>query len=285
MKNNTGLFSMEDSYEKRDNNIAAAATITAHVLFLIFIFFASSTAKPDVVPDYGNGIPVNFGNVESASGNDKLVVDADAAGERTEDPVTPDVTPPKPDNSKPQPNAVKDNTMTTKDNNAPAIKAAEDAKRKAEEDRRKKEADDERAISDRMKNRKNNGGAGGTGGKGGNRGDGTGNGQQGARDGVISDAIGHGLGTVKGKLNSRGVTNQCTPTSTGSQATGRVIVSIHVNKEGKVFQADFKAKGSETNDLSLVNAALKCAREYVFKRDDLAEDDQTGEIWFNFKLQ
>lgn len=267
--------------KNRDKIIAAATTWTLHIVVLLFMIFFTMPQPEKVDLSYGNGIAVNFGNVEESSGNDKLVVDEDAAGPR-EDKVNTPV-----DNSTPTPTEKTDNKSVAADNDEAAIrKKEEDKKKQADADRRKaadaerkRQEDEAKAASDALK------GALGKGGKGGNRGTGKdGAGQQGAKDGQVTDVFGLGLGTIRGKISNRGIRQR--PNLNGAyQTTGTVVISVCIDKAGNVISAEYSSKGSSTNDDDLVRAAKKFAKEYKFEANALASEQECGDLPFEFKLR
>ncbi len=70
-----------------------------------------------------------------------------------------------------------------------------------------------------------------------------------------------------------------------SQATGKVVVDIRVDKNGNVTKADYSLKGSTTNNAHLIKLAKKAARQTKFNADANAPEKQFGTITFNFKLR
>jgi hypothetical protein len=68
-----------------------------------------------------------------------------------------------------------------------------------------------------------------------------------------------------------------------SQKTGRVVIEICVNAEGQVESANYTQRGSNTNDLHLVELAEKAAWKYRFSSSETAR--QCGVITIDFKVQ
>lgn len=107
---------------------------------------------------------------------------------------------------------------------------------------------------------KSNGTGGGTGG-----GDGTGTGA----------SIGGGLG-------GRAVVNRGRINDT-SQKSGKVVIEVCVDKEGRVVSADYTQRGSTTSDSELKSKAIQAAKGYRFAAS--SADQQCGTITFNFQLK
>ena len=66
---------------------------------------------------------------------------------------------------------------------------------------------------------------------------------------------------------------------------GRVIIEIVVDQQGKVTSASYRSKGSTTQNSSLVNSALRAARQARFNVDENAPLSQRGTITYNFRMQ
>ncbi|KXK36397.1 MAG: hypothetical protein J5I52_03670 [Saprospiraceae bacterium] len=112
--------------------------------------------------------------------------------------------------------------------------------------------------------------------------DGTKGDNGGTPDGKALEGIAKGSGRVGGGLNGRGVVY--TPVfSDNSQKTGKVSLTICVDKEGKVISADFTQKGSTTSDPYLVDLAKKTAVKYRFAKSII--DSQCGTLTIDFRVQ
>jgi len=70
-----------------------------------------------------------------------------------------------------------------------------------------------------------------------------------------------------------------------SQKKGRVVVTIKVDKNGKVIFAKFKLRGSTSQDPHLIKLAEEAAMKAKFNGDANAPEEQIGTITFNFKLK
>lgn len=69
------------------------------------------------------------------------------------------------------------------------------------------------------------------------------------------------------------------------QKEGRVVVSVTVDKQGKVVRAVGGVKGSTTTDAQLVKAAEEAAKKATFNADSKAANLQVGTITYIFTLE
>lgn len=100
-------------------------------------------------------------------------------------------------------------------------------------------------------------------------------------DASALDAISSGKGTTGDGLNSRGIVFE-PEIKDNSQKTGKVVVEVCVNNQGKVTSAKYTQRGSTTTDQYLVDLGVKNAKKYVFTPSDITE--QCGSITINFVL-
>jgi outer membrane biosynthesis protein TonB len=68
-----------------------------------------------------------------------------------------------------------------------------------------------------------------------------------------------------------------------SPEQGKIVVSIKVNKQGKVTYAAAGAKGTDISEISLRQQAESAALKTVFVPDANAPDEQRGTITYNFR--
>lgn len=85
-------------------------------------------------------------------------------------------------------------------------------------------------------------------------------------------------------LTGRSIVGQLPKPAYNVNKGGRVIVEITVDTDGKVVNAQYRPGGSTTNESELINAALRAARQSRFSRIE-GEGLQMGTITYNFKLQ
>ncbi len=159
----------------------------------------------------------------------------------------------------------------------------------AEEERKKQEAQQKQrdAINNRMQ--RSFGGAADSGATG-SEGVRTGEGNQGVKTGSVDsqdrtmiNSTGNGISY---SLEGRSVVGALKRPQYPGQESGKVVVSITVNKEGRVVSAVPGARGTTTSDSQLWEAAKKAAETARFNKvdDPAAAITQKGTISYIFKL-
>lgn len=98
----------------------------------------------------------------------------------------------------------------------------------------------------------------------------------------ILEGISKGSGRVGGGLGNRGVLHE-PQINDRSQKTGTVVISVCVDKSGKVIKADYTQKGSTTTDSELKAIAKKAALQFKFTASEIEE--QCGTITVDFKVR
>ena len=96
------------------------------------------------------------------------------------------------------------------------------------------------------------------------------------------EGISKGSGRVGGGLGNRGVLHE-PRINDRSQKTGKVVISVCVDKTGKVIKADYTQKGSTTTDSELRDIARKAAMQFKFTLSEIEE--QCGTITVDFKVR
>ena len=91
-----------------------------------------------------------------------------------------------------------------------------------------------------------------------------------------------GIGVIGGGLENRGVVYE-PRINDSSQKSGKVVVKVCVDENGRVISANYTQKGSTTNDGDLRRIAEDAARQYRFT--PFALDKQCGTITINFILK
>ena len=114
-----------------------------------------------------------------------------------------------------------------------------------------------------------------------------GQGDQGSKDGdTYSNTYtsgGVGANGISYNLGGRTIAEIKKP-NYDSQQQGKVVVTIRVNKNGKVISATPGAKGSTTTNAYLYSKAKEAALETTFEANTSAPEIQLGTIIYNFKL-
>lgn len=136
---------------------------------------------------------------------------------------------------------------------------------------------------------------GGNGGDGGNGGGGTGTGQGSGNGSGTGPGSGSGTGGGDGSGNGRGVGagfdlagrgwRQRPTLKDNSQETGKVVISIVVDKDGNVTSATGPARGSTNNSPQLYQKAKQAALQAKFTPSPDGVEEQRGTITFDFKLE
>ncbi len=171
--------------------------------------------------------------------------------------------------------------ITSNEQDAVRVKEAA-AKKQAQADAQRKAAEEAQKQESYNKTKKSYGDLLGGSGKGntgkpGSQGDPSGDPNAKALEGISK-----GSGRVGGGLGNRGVLHE-PQISDRSQKTGRVVISVCVDKNGKVIKADYTQKGSTTTDSELKEIARKAALQFKFTMSEI--DEQCGTITVDFKVQ
>jgi outer membrane biosynthesis protein TonB len=69
-----------------------------------------------------------------------------------------------------------------------------------------------------------------------------------------------------------------------SQAKGKVVIQIKVDRSGKVVDARYTQAGSTTSDEGLIRTSIEAAYKYRFDENQGASEIQTGAISFIYKV-
>lgn len=284
--------------EQRDNMISIAGTAGFHLLVILFLLFVYMTPAIEMpkAEDLG-GVPVMFGNVADAYGNNEPKgrgKGSVGAKETTSPNVVPDPIPMAENTSKQSKPAVSNAEEAPVTQDFEETVAIKEAKRKAdekkqqeaEEQRRKAEAERIAAQEAAKKGQINNQMAGlfGNGEGDGSRGETTGEGTQGVPTGNASHGKTSGIGgwgsfDLGGRsLGSGGLVR---PTYNVNDY-GTVVVDILVNAKGDVVEATI-GKGTNTDNATLRNEALRAAKRTKFNAVS-AVVNQKGTITYKFNL-
>lgn len=252
-------------------------SLITHILVIIALFLPMIVNKTP--PPEEEGLLVNLGlqdegqGDETPKGTDHEV--APKPEERQEKKQVEQITPATPAKQVSQKSitSTQESTVVTKE--AVARKAAQaDAQRKAAEEASRQEAYNKtkKSYGDLL------GGSGkGNTGKPGSQGE-----PNGDPNSNILEGISKGSGRVGGGLGNRGVLHE-PQISDRSQKTGRIVISVCVDKNGKVIKADYTQKGSTTTDSELKEIARKAALQFKFTLSEIEE--QCGTITVDFKIK
>ncbi len=270
-------------------------TVFIHGLIFLALLFIMMRSSIPPFPDAGGsgGVLVNIGYLEAATGEIQ--------------PMSENITEnPNPEKVKPQPKAEEEKILTSNDAESPVVRTAE--KKEANKNRKnetKTPVKTEKKISVPVRivdpralyqgkntNSVSQGtaktGSGDQGDKNGNpfskytgkngngtgpgEGDGTGPGKGPGNGGISFDLAGRRL-VRKPSIDDK------------SQETGRVVVSITVDKEGNVTEARPGARGSTTTSSYLFGKAREAAMKAKFSPNTDGADIQKGTMTFVFLVQ
>ena len=287
-----------DTPHKRKSAIAT----TIVMVLLLFLIFTFGLKYFDPPLEYG--IAVNFGTSNVGSGNIQPTEPLKSASSQEEvieetqqEEVEETVAETEPTS------APSEKVITQDSEESIKIKKQEEAKRKAEEADRQKKLEAERIIKQRkaaeekkkaeeaakrkrlddMMGGLNNSDGNATGGEGddnqaGDKGNPNG-------DPNASGYYGNGGGGSGGnyRLGNRKAVSKPKPTYDCDEQ-GRVVVSISVDKSGRVISAQAGIKGTTNSATCLLTRAKEAALKTRFNSDSKAPTKQVGSIIYNFSL-
>lgn len=293
--------SEERSFKTRKTSLAAFITLLLHALILLFLIWTLLTPPDPPYTDSAGGVAVNFGTDDAGTGDVQPM---------TLTPIQADFTSAPASASTPSSSAAEN--VTTQDlEDAPVIEKTNTEVPKPKPDDNalfkpnknnstKTETDNSKTTNTAPVEPKPNSDALFTKGAKGNpnnsKGDGTGGdkGDQGKTDGdpnskdYLGNGDGSGSGGGKGDLNGgfslKGRNKVALPPPTQCSSKGKVVVSIKVDKNGKVVEAKLKRFESTVFDECNVNNALSAARKSTFTPDANAPEIQEGTITYIYKV-
>ena len=285
-------------FYSRTDYKALGYTLLVHLLLLLLLLLWK-LRQPDLLSSVEmnlEGIPVQIGYMEAASGNDNLVATTStpappaqptatsATSTNVPRPSRPQPAPPimtQPNRSVPIPNNTQRDAEAKARAEAEARRQREEAQRKAEEQareaaRRAAEEQARNAARGRVAGRFENTNT--------DRGDRTGTGTQGtptgnSQTGATSGVPGYGDVSLAGRRLEGTLPKPAYP----NNEVGNVAVQITVNASGEVIAATVRTAGTNTSNAALRNAALAAARKARFNAQKDAPN-QTGLITYRFVL-
>ncbi len=301
--------SQEEKKEVVNSTKGFSSSLFFHSILILIGISPLATFNAPIWEEEEPGMEVALGFPDEGQGNDEPTpgnndpggLPPPSASQSNQQPSSP---PPSASASDPEPTKSRDEPMITNDAAEDvAIAAAKESRRKkaerdqveaeqrrnaevqaeanrrAEADRKAKEAADYAAAKGNYGGLLKGKGTGrGNTGKAGNQGDPNGDPNAKNLEGIHTG----GKGRIGGGLGNRGVVSE-PKIQDNSQATGRVIIKVCVNKSGTVTSAEYTQKGSTTNDGALISIAKRNAMKFRFTTGDV--DQQCGTITYDFKLQ
>jgi len=262
-----------------------AITVVVHVIILLLLFYVGLSYL-DPPPE--NGIAINFGTMETGSGKIQ--------------PTKKIKTAPKPTVTKPvvkEQSEIKEEVVTQDNEDAPVIKKEEkkeEVKEVVEEIKKEEEPVKEPekkpdpkpdksttdALSSLINGPKSDGvdqGGEGDDKTGGDKGDPDGdpNAKSYYGNGKGLDGDGNYLLGGRKALNKKKFVQDC-------NEAGTVVVSIEVDRNGKVISATAGVRGTTNNSKCLLEPAKRAALATKFNKDEKAPSKQIGKIIYRFSL-
>lgn len=295
-----------------DKSLGVFGTIVFHLLLLLALIFISISS----VDPGDEGILVALGDSPTGQGQFTPSSSAPAAQTSTPPASQPASTPP------PTPSAstpARQQVLTQNTDEAPAISAQEKARqeeqkriaeqerqrqaeierqRKAEQERQRQEELERQRIAELERQKREqqaaaarnavSGAFSNSGSNSQSAGDTGGSGTQGALTGDpnATNRTGTGLGSSGSgfSLQGRNLIGSLPKPVYNVQESGRVVVRIVVDREGRVTHAEHRLQGSTTTSSALINAAIDAARKARFNSDPNATSSQEGTITYVFDL-
>jgi len=269
---------LDTKHKKRSIVITIIFHVTLIILLLLFGF-----KYLDPPPE--NGIAINFGTTNTGQGDNQPTEPVRSAPQQTNSEPTP-VTPAE----------VKEEVVTQDTEEAPVIKKdelkespkkpKEEPKEKPKEEIKEPDPKPDKSTSDALSSLinapKNSGTA--------NAGEGNDAvaGDKGNPDGNPNSSSYYGSGKgLDGDgnylLSGRKALNKVRESQTCNEA-GKVVVSIEVDKTGRVLNAVPGVRGTTNNTKCLLDKAKENALATKFNPDSKAPVKQIGKIVYNFKL-
>jgi outer membrane biosynthesis protein TonB len=255
-------------------------TVIVHVIILILLFYVGMTYLD---PPLEQGIAVNFGTTETGSGNIQPTEKIKSAPQKT---TSEPVSQPKTE--------IKEEVVTQDNEEAPVIKKEKSKKEQKEtpvkkqpkKEVKKPDPKPDKSTSDALSSLINGPKSDGTakGGEGndisaGDKGNPNGDPNASAYYGTGKGLDGDGNYQLGGRkaLNKKKIQQKC-------NEAGIVVVSIEVDRSGKVINATPGVRGTTNNSECLKDPAKRAALATRFNADSKAPAKQIGKIIYKFSL-
>ena len=251
-------------------------SLITHLIVIALLFLPMLYIQTP--PPEEEGVLVSLGLPDEGQGEET------PRGEEAEPQPEPEESPAEPveemKTRQPQ-KTVASKMVTSNEQDEVRVKEAE-AKKQAQAESNRKAAEEAKRQEAYNSTKKSYGDLLGGGGKGNTGKPGSQGDPSGDPNATALEGISKGSGRVGGGLGNRGVLHE-PRISDASQKTGRVVISVCVDKNGKVIKADYTQKGSTTTDSELKEIAKKAALQFKFTDSDIEE--QCGTITVDFKIR
>lgn len=266
-------FEQRDNSSKIFGSVATLLYIVLCVLLLLFVKF-SLEEKPEA----GEGILINFGNVESAAGSEDLAA-SDQIADALSQPQTSQTVKAETDQLTQdfeEAPVVKEKTKKVQEKPVPKQdpKPAKKPQTPAEKPR---EVNQKALFPGRTQGSNSS-----------SEGNKTGVGNQGDLSGDPAgshDGTGTGTSGSSVNLSGRSLLGSLPRPDYNAREQGRVIIEVTVDQQGRVTNATYRSVGSTTQNNTLVASAIRAAKQARFNVDENAAPYQKGTITYIFKMQ
>lgn len=291
----TTVFEKENkSFELRKKISSALLTLFIHGILLLILYISTLSLPNPPYQENEGGMSVNFGTSDVGTGDEQAFSYTPIAAAPT--PAEPAPTPPaaneeeiatqdleeapviapaKPVKKTPTPTPVEPPKTPTKPvvNTSPAAPP-------------QPRADENALFKPGAFGKPNNSTGDGTGGGKGDQGELGGDPNSRNYEGSGSGfGTGNGDGIGDGNVRLAGRKLRFKPeVNDRSQAKGKVVIQIKVDRTGKVVEARYTQAGSTTADEGLVRTSIEAAYKYRFDENSNASEVQTGAISFIYKV-
>ncbi|PHR15103.1 MAG: energy transducer TonB [Aequorivita sp.] len=270
-------MSLLDTEHKRKS---MTITVIVHVIILILLFYVGMKYMD---PPLEQGIAVNFGTTDTGSGNIQPIEKIQSAPQKT---TAQPISQPK--------SEIKEEVVTQDNEDAPVIKKEKPKKEQVEtpvkeqpkKEVKKPEPKPDKATTDALSSILNGPKSDGT--AKGDEGNDANPGDKGSPDGDPNASAYYGTGKgldgdgnylLGGRkaLNKEKFVQDC-------NEAGTVVVSIEVDRSGRVISATPGVRGTTNNSRCLLEPAKRAALATKFNADDKAPAKQIGKIIYKFSL-
>lgn len=254
-----------EAFKTKYQRYGLIGTILFHLLLLlVFLLFGLKTPVP--IPQ--ESIAINFGTSDEGSGE---IQPEEISASQVNEPAQ---NTPEPVKSNPMP-AVTD--AVTQDNSDALPASEKETEQVVETPKEPERQVNQKALFPGKKNTQSSNSSEGETGKAGDQGDPDGSKEATSHTGGAGGGDSYDLGSRKA-LQKIKPKYEC-------QETGKVVVTIHVDRQGNVVKATGGGRGTTNSAACLVTRAQEAAMKTKWEADADAPELQIGRIVYNFELK
>jgi outer membrane biosynthesis protein TonB len=264
-----------------ENNYPKAFLATGIILAALMAMCYFMVFTPPPKPDEGTGgILVNYGTTDAGMGTDYMSVDQPSVAEKANHTLPTKATPAPPTEQKTQVDNSDKKIVTQNNEDAPAVTTNSKKPSNTVATQATKTVSKPVVNQNALYKGKTNNGTG--------SGDGTTNtpGNQGKPTGSTLTNNYNGTGSGNGgslNLSQRSFVNKPSISNTKG-STGRVVIEIHVDKNGNITYAQ-SGKGTTMPDYELIKKCEDAVMNSKVNSSETAPDTQQGVVIFDFKVK